>query len=299
MLDLSFFRRPTYLGANVAAVALAAALSTMLTYLNTYLEGGLGLPPRTAGLYMLPIVAPVFLTPRLVAPHLAHRLSGRSLLTLGLSLISMGLLWMGIEAPRLRVFQLVVGMLMAGMGAGILNSETAKVGMTVIPPERAGMASGVVGTVRFTGIVVGYAALSVRSYIARSQRACRRRPRVRLSTVATCSFNTSSPGTFRRRTRHCEVPTRPGVGPVELRARLSRHHAVRGCIRRNVGAGDLDARAGFGHGPGTAVRVVLGRVPDLERWVNSPGGMKPTIATRMRRLENVVFGFARRREPDE
>ena len=31
--------------------------------------------------------------------------------------------------------------------------------MTVIPPERSGMASGVSGTVRFTGIVIGFAGL--------------------------------------------------------------------------------------------------------------------------------------------
>jgi hypothetical protein len=50
-------------------------------------------------------------------------------------------------------------MLIASVGAGILNGQIAKVGMTVIPPERAGMASGVAGTMRFGGIVVGFAAL--------------------------------------------------------------------------------------------------------------------------------------------
>ena len=33
--------------------------------------------------------------------------------------------------------------------------------MTVIPAERAGMASGISGTMRFTGIVIGFAALGV------------------------------------------------------------------------------------------------------------------------------------------
>jgi hypothetical protein len=51
------------------------------------------------------------------------------------------------------------GMLVAGVGARFLNGEIAKVGMTVIPPEHAGMASGVGGTARFSGIVVGFAAL--------------------------------------------------------------------------------------------------------------------------------------------
>jgi hypothetical protein len=54
---------------------------------------------------------------------------------------------------------MLTGMLIMGVGAGILNGETAKVGMTVIPAERSGMAAGVGGTVRFAGVVVGFAAL--------------------------------------------------------------------------------------------------------------------------------------------
>lgn len=54
---------------------------------------------------------------------------------------------------------MIAGLLLAGIGAGILNGETAKVAMSAIPPERAGMASGMSGTVRFSGIVIGFAAL--------------------------------------------------------------------------------------------------------------------------------------------
>lgn len=57
---------------------------------------------------------------------------------------------------------MIGGMLDTGVGAGLLNGETTKVGMTVIPKERSGMASGVSGTVRFTGLVI--AALGVVLY---------------------------------------------------------------------------------------------------------------------------------------
>jgi hypothetical protein len=56
---------------------------------------------------------------------------------------------------------MLAGMLITGIGAGLLNGETTKVGMTVIPPTRAGMASGISGTMRFTGIVIGFAAFGV------------------------------------------------------------------------------------------------------------------------------------------
>jgi EmrB/QacA subfamily drug resistance transporter len=159
MLDLRFFRQPTYIGANIAAVAFAAALLTMLTYLPIYFQRGLGYAPQTAGLLMLPMAIPLFVVPRVTAGYLSYRLTGRALLAIGLGLVAIGLCWIGIEAPRFDYAAMLGGMLVAGAGAGVLNGETTKVGMTVIPPERAGMASGVGGTVRFSGIVVGFAAL--------------------------------------------------------------------------------------------------------------------------------------------
>ncbi len=52
-------------------------------------------------------------------------------------------------------------MLITGCGAGLLNGETAKVSMSVIPPERGGMASGIGGTLRFVGLVTGITGLGV------------------------------------------------------------------------------------------------------------------------------------------
>jgi EmrB/QacA subfamily drug resistance transporter len=159
MLELRYFRRPTYIGANIAGLAYAAAFLTMVTFLPLYLQGGLGLPPQKAGLLMLPLAIPLFLVPRLVARYLTHRVSGRDLLTIGLGLVGVGLLWLALVAAHFRYASMFSGMLIAGTGAGILNGEIAKVGITAIPPERAGMAAGVGGTVRFAGIVVGFAVL--------------------------------------------------------------------------------------------------------------------------------------------
>jgi EmrB/QacA subfamily drug resistance transporter len=159
MLDLGFFRSPTYIGANVAGFAYAAAFYTILTYLPLYFQGGLGLAPQQVGLLMLPMALPLFIMPRLVSKYLTHRLSGRNLLSLGLGLVGIGMFWLGLVVQEFRYLSMLAGMLIAGTGAGILNGETAKVSMTVIPPERAGMAAGVGGTVRFSGIVIGFAAL--------------------------------------------------------------------------------------------------------------------------------------------
>jgi EmrB/QacA subfamily drug resistance transporter len=161
MVDFSFFLRPTYLGANVAQFAFAAGLLTMLTFTPIYFQHALGLSPRAAGLLMLPMALPLFIVPRIVTAQLSHRLTGRTLLTAGLTVVSAGLALMAFAAGALDYRLMLAAMLATGLGAGLLNGETTKVGMTVIPAERAGMASGISGTMRFTGIVIGFAALGV------------------------------------------------------------------------------------------------------------------------------------------
>lgn len=159
MLDLRFFRQSTYIGANIAGLAYAASLLTILTYLPLYFQGGLGFDPLKVGLMMLPLAVPLFAVPRVVSKYFTHIWSGRTLLTIGLGLISLGMLWLGLVASKFDYLSMMGGMLIAGIGAGFLNGETAKVSMTVIPPERAGMAAGVAATIRFSGIVVGFAGL--------------------------------------------------------------------------------------------------------------------------------------------
>ena len=50
-------------------------------------------------------------------------------------------------------------MLVAGCGAGLLNGTTVKVLGGAVPPDRAGMASGLASTTRFIGILLAVAGL--------------------------------------------------------------------------------------------------------------------------------------------
>jgi EmrB/QacA subfamily drug resistance transporter len=164
MVDLRFFQHATYVGANIAGLAYAMTFLTMLTYLPLYFQNGMGHTPLAAGLLMLPMATPLFVIPRVVAHWLAPRWSGRALLSTGLALIGIGLIWAGAEMHGFAYGPILLPMLIATCGAGILNGETTRVGMTVIPAERAGMASGVSGTVKFSGVVIGFAALGAILY---------------------------------------------------------------------------------------------------------------------------------------
>ena len=133
----------------------AAAAQVMMTYLPLYLQNVFALSPAVAGLGMLPFALPLFFCPR-IAASLSNRISGRDLLALGLAIVAAGnLATAAMVAAHLPYGFVAIGMLMTGCGAGLLNGETAKVSMSVIPPERGGMASGISGTLRFVGLVTG------------------------------------------------------------------------------------------------------------------------------------------------
>jgi hypothetical protein len=69
----------------------------------------------------------------------------RALLAFGLAVVSGGLFWMGAEAPRFDYSAMLGGMLATGLGAGVLNGEVVKVGMSeanVRATERYGVGGG-------------------------------------------------------------------------------------------------------------------------------------------------------------
>lgn len=110
---------------------------------------------------MLPFALPLFFCPRIGA-YWATRIAGRSILAIGLGLVAAGNLLTAIMVDAAPRYPLVAAaMFVTGCGAGVLNSETAKVMMSVVAPERAGMASGISGTLRFVGLVAGVTGLGL------------------------------------------------------------------------------------------------------------------------------------------
>jgi EmrB/QacA subfamily drug resistance transporter len=159
MLDLNLFRSSAFVGASVAMFAYAASAQVMVTYLPLYLQSVFEFRPADAGMAMMPYAAPLLIFPKIGA-SLATRLSSRYLLTIGLSLVAVGNFATAVMATLHMPFAMVAfGMSLIGSGAGLLNGETVKTIMSVVPSERGGMASGIGGSLRFVGIVLGFTLL--------------------------------------------------------------------------------------------------------------------------------------------
>jgi MFS family permease len=159
MIDLSIFRDPTVVGAAVAMLGYAAAAQVMMTILPLYLQDAFVLSPAIAGLAMIPFALPLLIGPG-VGGKLATRMSSRAILSFGLGLVAIGnAIAAAAVVADLAYWAAAIGMFITGSGAGLLNSETAKAQVSSVPPDRAGMASGLASTTRFIGIIAGVAGL--------------------------------------------------------------------------------------------------------------------------------------------
>ncbi len=158
MLDLALFKRPAMVGVSLAAFTLPASIFAMFLYLTFYLQDVLGYGPFAAGLRFLPVTMLAFVVAP-IAGKLTVRVQSRFLLGLGLLLVALGCNLMTHVGPTSAWTVLLPGFIIGGIGVGTTNPVLASATVSVVPPERSGMASGSSSTFRQVGFATGIAGL--------------------------------------------------------------------------------------------------------------------------------------------
>jgi EmrB/QacA subfamily drug resistance transporter len=158
MFDLGLLRVPSFGGGLAAGFAISGALFAPLTYLILYYEQPLGLSPAQAGVRFLPLTVAIFFSSG-IAGRISEHVPNRLLIAPGFALVGSGLLLMRGLTPASTWTHLLAGMIVAGVGAGLVNVPLAATAVGVVEPARAGMASGINTTFRQVGTATGVAAL--------------------------------------------------------------------------------------------------------------------------------------------
>ena len=158
MIDLSLFRRPAFVGAQITAFAISSTLFAMFLYLTLYLQDVLGLSPLQTGVRFLPLSLVSFVAAP-IAGRLSARVPIRLLLGFGLALCALSLWLMSGISVDSGWTTLLPGFIVGGIGIGFVNAPLATTAVSTVRQERAGMASGLNNTFRQLGIATGIAAL--------------------------------------------------------------------------------------------------------------------------------------------
>lgn len=156
MLPLDVARRT--LSANFVAAAMNFVGIGTILVLTLYLQGAAHLGPLAAGLAVLPLFGPLSLLAP-VAGRLTARFGPRPLMVAGLALGALGTLNLVLLNENSGYPALLPTLLGLGVGMGLLTTAVVTAAVAGIPPERAGIASGVNNTARQAGGALGVAVL--------------------------------------------------------------------------------------------------------------------------------------------
>jgi len=158
LLDMRFFRNPSFSGAAAMAV-MAFVILTGFIFLNTlYLQEVRGLTPLQAGLYTLPATGVIALVSPL-SGQLTGRIGPRLPLVLAGLFFAASMVLLTRVAPASGSSYLFVAFVCMGLGSGLVNPPITNAAVSGMPPDRAGAAAAVASTARNVGSVMGVAIL--------------------------------------------------------------------------------------------------------------------------------------------
>jgi EmrB/QacA subfamily drug resistance transporter len=154
MLDLSLFHVPLFSLSTTSAILNYICVFSVTFLMPFYLIQGRGLNPAQAGLLLtaqpilMAITAPV-------SGMVSDRLGTRGPRTIGLGVFAGGLFLLSGIGSETGIWLIILGLAIAGSGAGTFISPNTSALMGAAPRARQGIASGVLATARNFGMVLG------------------------------------------------------------------------------------------------------------------------------------------------
>ncbi|PYE44068.1 MFS transporter [Rhizobium sp. PP-F2F-G20b] len=159
MLDLSLFAYPRFVGVQLLAAAPAYGFVVLLVLLPGRFIGVEGMGEAAAGTLMIALSAPLLILP-IVAGLLTRWLRPATICGTGLLISAAGLLWLSQIPVGAPVSALALPMLVIGTGMSFPWGLMDGLAVSVVPKERAGMATGIFSTTRVAGEGVALAVVS-------------------------------------------------------------------------------------------------------------------------------------------
>lgn len=156
LLDVRLFRIPSFTGALVASLFMRIISFGLLPFLILWLQGGLGNSPFDTGVKMLAITLPILVIAPLSGLLLRVLTSGQAIAA-GFVFASAGVLALVRVDGDSSWTVMLPGFILMGIGGALAFPPLMGVAVGVVPPERAGMASGATNMFFPLGTSIGIA----------------------------------------------------------------------------------------------------------------------------------------------
>lgn len=159
MLDVGLFRKPPFLGSNFVAFATFFGTFSIFFFTALYVQVVITQSAYQTALDFLPMAVALILGSALTGPWVG-RWGARVPMVVGCLLAAAGIfLTSATLGPHSGFTTLGWTLPVAGLGFGIALVPVTSAALTVVPPQRSGMAASATNTSRELGAVIGVAVL--------------------------------------------------------------------------------------------------------------------------------------------
>jgi predicted MFS family arabinose efflux permease len=156
MLDLTLFKNSTFVGANLAILLVALAMFGVFFFISLYMQGILGYSAVQAGAAFLPLTLLIVIVAPL-AGRASDRFGSRWLITTGMLLLAVQLLYFSRLGVEETYWALLPGMFLGGFGMALVMTPSAAAAVRALPVDKSGVGSAVLNAFRQVGGSVGIA----------------------------------------------------------------------------------------------------------------------------------------------
>ncbi|WP_342612401.1 MFS transporter [Burkholderia ambifaria] len=158
MFDFKAFRVRNFSGALLGACGMNFSFWPFVIYFPIYLQAVLGYSSVGAGLTVLAYTLPTIVVPP-VAERLLLKRGPNFVIPVGLFTIAAGFLLfhLVVTTGHASWITLLPGCVVAGIGLGLTNTPVTNTATGSLPPERAGMASGMEFSARMISLAINIA----------------------------------------------------------------------------------------------------------------------------------------------
>ena len=158
MLDLELFRNRTFAGANSVVLLVALAMFGVFFFVSLYMQNILGFSAVETGAAFLPMTVLIMLVAP-IAGKASDRLGSRWLMTIGMVLVGLQLLYLSRLGIDETFWDLLPGLLVGGAGMALVMTPSAAAAVRSVPVDKAGVGSAVLNACRQVGGSLGIAVI--------------------------------------------------------------------------------------------------------------------------------------------
>ena len=156
IIDLTLFQNRPFLVGNLSGLLSFVSLFSNVMLMPFYLQHILFYTPSQVGFLMtafpliMAIVSPI-------SGYLSDRIGPAPFTTGGLIVTAVGLFYLSTLTSTSTTLQVILGLILMGLGAGLFNSPNNSSVMSSVHQSKLGVAGGINALVRNVGMVIGIA----------------------------------------------------------------------------------------------------------------------------------------------